>query len=71
MNGFKNRLDEAKNNSEKLVLIFIFAHSDKRIFKRGIVKSTGETHFDFIDRYDGLLSLPYKYLIEITEWREK
>jgi len=66
--GFKNRLKEAKDNSQKLKLFFQYPASAKAIIKKGIVLSVNEDSFDFQDIYDGELTFGYGYLIEISNW---
>ena len=69
--GFKNRLKEAKNNSEKLKLIFQFPGTPRAIIKKGNVLAVNDDSFDFQDRYDGELTFSYEFLVEIGGWNDE
>jgi len=66
--GFRKRLEEAKNNSQKIKLIFQFPGTDKAIIKKGSVLSVNDDSFDFEDIYDGELTFSYNFLVEISNW---
>lgn len=66
--GFKQRLEEAKNSSQKLKLIFQYPGTDRAIIKKGEVLSVNDDSFDFQDIYDGELTFSYDYLVEISNW---
>ncbi len=69
--GFKKRLKEAKNSSQKLKLIFQYPGTTKAIIKKGGVLSVNEDSFDFQDIYDGELTFGYEFLVEISNWEDK
>jgi len=68
--GFKQRLKEAKINSEKIKIFFLYPSSAKPIVKKGVVLSVNEDSFDFQDRYDGELTFSYDYIVEIGGWND-
>ena len=68
--GFKQRLEKAKNNSEFIKLIFQYPASDRAIIKRGYVKETFDDGFYFEEKFDGLVTYSYEYLVEIKEEEE-
>jgi len=65
--GFKRRLENAKNNSKYIKLIFQYPASDRAIIKRGFVKKIFNDCFDFEEKFDGLITYSYDYLVEIKE----
>ena len=69
--GFKKRLEEAKRNSENIKLLFQYPATEKVIVKKGKVLSVNEDSFDFLDRFDGIMTFSYKFIAEIGVWDGK
>jgi len=70
-NGFKKRLKEALNNSQKIKILFQYPASDRIFVKKGFVLSINEDSFDFQDRYEGELTFSYNFIIEISNWGDE
>jgi len=68
--GFKQRLKEAKINSEKVKLIFQYPATPRAIVKKGIVLAVNPDSFDFQDRFDGELTFSYDFLVEVGGWKD-
>lgn len=64
-NGNKNRLEKAKEDKTFLKLIFIYPASPRAMIKNGYVKETYDNSFDFEDKFDGLVTYSYNYIVEI------
>ena len=69
-NGFKQRLNEALDNSEKIKIIFQYPSSIKAVIRKGNVIKVNDDSFNFRDRYDGDMTFSYDFICEISEWRE-
>ncbi len=69
--GFRKRLEEVKNSSTYIKIIFQYPSSDRAIVKRGYVKKTNDDSFDFDEKFDGFVTYSYKYIVEIKEEVEK
>jgi len=67
--GFKQRLKEAKINSEKVKLIFQYPATPRAIVKKGIVLAVNDDSFDFQDIYDGEMTFAYDFLVEVGGWK--
>ena len=65
-----NKLKEAMVNYTLVQLIFIYPNISP-IFHRGYVEKVGEDSIEFVDRYDGNISLGIKFLEEVKEVKEK
>lgn len=66
-NGFKKRLEDAKNDSKKLKLWFQYPGALCSIKKSGIVKEVYEDSFTMMETLDGECTFSYSYLVEISE----
>jgi len=66
-NGFKRRLEEAKERCEYLKLIFQYPASDRAIIKRGYVLQIFDNSFDFDEDLDGNVTYSYDYIVEIKK----
>lgn len=65
-NGFKQRLDKAKENKEFLKLLFQYPATDRVTVKRGHVIATFQDSFDFREIRDGDVAYSYRFLVEIV-----
>ncbi len=68
--GKKIILEEAKENKQKVKLIFQYPASPRAIIKSGQVIECYYDSFWFEDIYDGKGMYSYEYLIEVKEVRE-
>lgn len=66
-NGFKQRLDEAKERKEFLKIIFQYPASDRAIIKRGFVIETFNDCFNFDEKYDGEVTYSYDFIVEVKK----
>jgi hypothetical protein len=64
-NAFKERLIEAKKNSEYVKIIFQYPATDRAIVKRGYVIEIFDNGFNFNENIDGEVSYSYNYIVEI------
>jgi len=69
-NGFQQRLAEACINSEKITVVFLYPNSPKITVRKGNVLKVTTDSFDFQDRYEGLMTFAYDFIIEINEWND-
>lgn len=65
--GFKKRLNDAKDNSESIKIIFQYPASDRAIIKSGKVISVDNDSFTLNETYDGEATYSYSYIVEIKE----
>jgi hypothetical protein len=66
--GFKQRLKEAKLNSEKLKIVFQYPNSTRLTIRKGNVLKVDEKSFDFKDRFDGDMTFSFNFIVEIGVW---
>lgn len=66
--GFKQRLEIAKNNSEKIKIIFQYPASPRAVIRKGIVLKVHSDSFDFKDQLNGIMTFSYNFICEISEW---
>jgi len=64
-NIFKRRLEEAKNNSEYIKIIFQYPASERAIIKRGYVLEVMDNGFNLQEDRDGEVSYAFDYIVEI------
>jgi hypothetical protein len=65
-NGFRQRLEEAKNNSDKIKIIFQYPNSPRLTVRRGDIISVKKDCFTIQDIYDGELTFSYDFIVEIS-----
>jgi hypothetical protein len=68
--GFRQRLKEAKNSSEKIKIVFQYPNSQRLTVRKGVVVSVDEKSFDFKDRFDGDMTFSFNFIVEIGGWEE-
>jgi hypothetical protein len=69
--GFKMRLEEAKNNSEYLKILFQYPGSNRVIVKRGYVLECYSDSFSFEEIIDGVVVYAYGFISEIIIGEKK
>ena len=68
----KQRLEKAKENKEKVKILFEYPNSKSVKVRRGFVKKINETSFDFQEDKDGLVTYSFKHIVEIKkEWEKE
>jgi hypothetical protein len=63
--GFKKRLNDAKDNSEYIKIIFQYPGSDRAIIKSGKVISVDDDSFTIQETMDGEATYSYQFIVEI------
>lgn len=66
-NGFKQRLQQAKDKDKKIKIIFQYPASSRAIIKSGHVVYVFDDCFNFQEVIDGLVTYSYDYIVEIKE----
>jgi hypothetical protein len=66
--GFKKRLNEAKETSEPIKILFQYPDSAKVIVRKGKVIEINPDSFSFDDRFVGEMTFSYDFIIEISKW---
>ena len=65
--GFKKRLEDAKGNSKKVKLMFQFPKSYRITKKSGDVINCDDDTFTVNEKFDGVVTYSYRFLIEISD----
>lgn len=68
--GFKKRLEEAKDSSKKVKVLFQLPKSYRITIKSGLVISYDDDTFTIDERDDGVVAYSYKYLIEVASIKD-
>lgn len=64
--GFKKKLEEAKNNSKRVKLMFQYPGSPRAVKKSGLILDVTDDSFIVDEKYDGECVYSYHYLVEIA-----
>ena len=64
--GFKKKLEEAKDNSRKVKLMFQYPGSPRAVKKSGSVMDIFDDSFIMEEKYDGECVYSYNFLVEIS-----
>lgn len=64
--GFKKRLEEAKDSSKKVKLMFQFPKSYRITKKSGVVITCDDDTFTVDEKFDGIVTYSYRFLVEIA-----
>lgn len=65
MEAFKKRLEEAKERGENVKLIFQYPSSSRAVIKSGFVIDCFDDGFEMHEKFDGIVTYAYSYLVEI------
>lgn len=68
--GFKKKLQEAKDNSKRVKLMFQYPGSPRAVKKSGAVMEIFDESFMIDETFDGECVYSYNFLVEIANDRE-
>ena len=66
-NNFKQRLNDSLNSNSLIKVVFQYPSSIKCKIHIGKVKKVSSDSFDFLDRFNGLMTFSYSFICEISE----
>lgn len=66
MEAMRRRLEEAVKNSERVKIIFQYPSSRKAVIKSGFVKETYSDGFCLDEKFDGIVTYAYNFIVEIV-----
>lgn len=64
---FRKRIETAFLTKEFIKIIFQYPSSDRAIVKRGVVTAIASDGFEIEEIYDGLVTYPYTFIVEIKQ----